>query len=298
MRTKSHNYIKDTGSEKVFYIVNSLFLTVFLLVTLYPLLCVISGAISEPSAVYTGKVTFYPVGFSLRGFVLNLKNDNVIRGFLNSLFYTVVGTALNVTVTMLTGFALSRRELIGRSFISFLLAFTMWFSGGLIPTFLLIRNLGMLNTRWALIIPGLISVWNVIVCRTYITSTIPEEMFEAASIDSCGYFTYLFRIVLPLSSAIIAVLTLWYAIGHWNAYFNALIYIYDINKQPLTLYLRSVLVSGLSDFADVNTDVESLGIQELQKNALILIACLPLWIIYPFVQKYFVKGVMIGSVKG
>ena len=156
----------------------------------------------------------------------------------------------------------------------------------------------MMNTRWALLIPGLISVWNVIICRTYISTTIPEEMYEAATIDGCGYFTYLFRMVIPLSSAIIAVLTLWYAIAHWNSYFNALIYIYDKSKQPLTLFLRAVLVSGTSDFSDVETDVESLGIQELYKNSLILIACLPLWIVYPFVQKYFVKGVMIGSVKG
>jgi putative aldouronate transport system permease protein len=296
LRKTSH--IKDTGRERVFYLVNGLVLTLFLLITLYPLLCVVSGAISSPTAVYTGQVSFYPVGFSLRGFELNLKNSRFIRSFLNSLFYTVSGTALNVLVTLITGFAFSRKELIGRSFLSFLFAFTMWFSGGLIPTFLLVRSLGFFDTRWALIIPGLVNVWNVIICRTYFTSTIPEELFEAASIDGCGYFYYLFRMVLPLSAAITAVLTLWYAIGHWNAYFNALIYVYDKGKQPLTLFLRAVLVSGQSDFADVNADTESLGIQELQKNSLILIACLPLWIIYPFIQKYFVKGVMIGSIKG
>ena len=293
------SHLKDTRSEKVFYFLNGVFLTAFFLITLYPILCVISGAISSPIAVATGKVTFYPVGFSLRGFELNLKNPKVLQGFANSAFYTVVGTALNLAVTLVTAYVMSRRELPGRTAISFFMAFTMWFSGGLIPTFLLVRDLGMFNTRWALLIPGLLSVWNMIVCRTYINSTIPEEMFEAASIDGCGYVRFFLTMVLPLSTAIIAVLTLWYAIGHWNAYFNALIYIYDPAKQPLQLYLRAMLVTeNVADLSNVDTSTESLGVQELMKNSLILIACLPLWILYPFVQRYFVEGVMIGSVKG
>ena len=293
------SHLKDTRSEKVFYFLNGVFLTAFFLITLYPILCVISGAISSPIAVATGKVTFYPVGFSLRGFELNLKNPKVLQGFANSAFYTVLGTALNLAITLVTAFVMSRRELPGRTAISFFMAFTMWFSGGLIPTFLLVRDLGMFNTRWALLIPGLLSVWNMIVCRTYINSTIPEEMFEAASIDGCGYVRFFLTMVLPLSTAIIAVLTLWYAIGHWNAYFNALIYVYDPAKQPLQLYLRAMLVTeNVADLSNVDTSTESLGVQELMKNSLILIACLPLWILYPFVQRYFVEGVMIGSVKG
>ena len=299
MEMKKSNHIKDTRSEKIFYFLNGLFLTLFFLITLYPVLCMISGAISSPTAVATGKVTFYPIGFSLRGFELNLQNDKVINGFLNSVFYTVAGTALNLVITLLTAYVMSRRELPFRSGISFFMAFTMWFSGGLIPTFLLIRSLGMFNTRWALLIPGMLNVWNMIVCRTYINSTIPDEMFEAASIDGCGYVRFWIRMVLPLSTAIIAVLTLWYAIGHWNSYFNALIYVYDPEKQPLQLYLRSLLVTEMAaDFSDVDVATESLGIQELMKNSMILIACLPLWILYPFVQRYFVQGVMIGSVKG
>lgn len=293
------NALKDCRSDKVFYAVNACLLLFFFLITLYPLMSLISGGISSPGAVYTGKVTFYPVGFSLKGIAYNLQNPKVLKGFANSVFYTVVGTCLNVTVTLFTGYALSRKELPLRSGISFLLSFTMWFSGGLIPTYLLVRDIGMLNTRWALLIPGLISVYNTIVCRTYIQSTIPEEMFEAATIDGCGYFRFLFAMVLPLSGAIVAVLTLWYAIDHWNEYFNALVYVYDINKQPLQMYLRQVLVtSNTVDMSDVESDIENLGIQELIKNSLILVSCLPLWIAYPFVQKYFVKGVMIGSVKG
>lgn len=296
---KRNNHIKETGSEKVFYFLNGLFLTFFFLITLYPILCMVSGAISSPSAVARGSVTFYPIGFSLRGFELNLQNAKVITGFLNSVFYTVVGTILNLGITLLTAYVMSRKELPFRSAISFFMAFTMWFSGGMIPNFLLIRNLGMFNTRWALLIPGMLNVWNMIVCRTYITSTIPDEMFEAASIDGCGYVRFWVKMVLPLSTAIIAVLTLWYSISHWNSYFNALLYVYDPKKQPLQLFLRSLLVTDMAaDFSDVDTATESLGIQELMKNSMILIACLPLWILYPFVQRYFVEGVMIGSVKG
>ena len=215
-------------------------MTLFLIATVYPLLCLISSAISDPAAVYTGRVTFYPIGFSLRGFEINLQNAKVLIGFYNTLIYTVSGTALSLAVTLLTAFALSRHELIGRSAISLFFAFTMWFSGGLIPFYLLVRDLGMYNTRWALIVPGVVNVWNVIVCRTNINSTIPEEMYEAASIDGGGYFRFFLRMVVPLSKPIIAVIVLWTAIGHWNSYFNALIFILDNDKKPLQLYLAGI----------------------------------------------------------
>lgn len=285
--------------EKVFYAVNGLFLTLFFITTLYPLLCLISSAISEPTAVYTGRVTFYPVGFSLRGFEINLQNINLLNGFKNSVIYTVLGTALIVSVTMVTAFALSRRELIGRSAISFFFAFTMWFSGGLIPFFLLVRDLGMYNTIWAVIIPGVVNVWYIIVCRTYINSTISEEMFEAASIDGCGYFRFLWQMVLPLSTPVIAVLTLWATIGHWNSYFNAMIFLQNKAMRPLQLFLRDYLIaSNVVDMSNVDFTTESMGLQELVKNSMILLSVLPLWILYPFIQKYFVSGIMVGAVKG
>ena len=285
--------------EKVFYAVNGLFLTLFFITTLYPLLCLISSAISEPTAVYTGRVTFYPVGFSLRGFEINLQNINLLNGFKNSVIYTVLGTALIVSVTMVTAFALSRRELIGRSALSFFFAFTMWFSGGLIPFFLLVRDLGMYNTIWAVIIPGVVNVWYIIVCRTYINSTISEEMFEAASIDGCGYFRFLWQMVLPLSTPVIAVLTLWAAIGHWNSYFNAMIFLQNKAMRPLQLFLRDYLIaSNVVDMSYVDFTTESMGLQELVKNSMILLSVLPLWILYPFIQKYFVSGIMVGAVKG
>ena len=285
--------------EKVFYAVNGLFLTLFFITTLYPLLCLISSAISEPTAVYTGRVTFYPVGFSLSGFEINLQNINLLNGFKNSVIYTVLGTALIVSVTMVTAFALSRRELIGRSALSFFFAFTMWFSGGLIPFFLLVRDLGMYNTIWAVIIPGVVNVWYIIVCRTYINSTISEEMFEAASIDGCGYFRFLWQMVLPLSTPVIAVLTLWAAIGHWNSYFNAMIFLQNKAMRPLQLFLRDYLIaSNVVDMSNVDFTTESMGLQELVKNSMILLSVLPLWILYPFIQKYFVSGIMVGAVKG
>lgn len=285
--------------ERVFYAVNGLLLTLFFITTLYPLLCLISSAISDPTAVYTGRVTFYPVGFSLRGFEINLQNANLLNGFKNSVIYTVLGTALIVSITMITAFALSRHELIGRSAISFFFAFTMWFSGGLIPFFLLVRDLGMYNTIWAVIIPGVVNVWYIIVCRTYINSTISEEMFEAASIDGCGYFRFLWQMVLPLSTPVIAVLTLWAAIGHWNSYFNAMIFLQNKAMRPLQLFLRDYLIaSNVVDMSNVDFTTESMGLQELVKNSMILLSVLPLWILYPFIQKYFVSGIMVGAVKG
>ena len=295
----NRNRIRPTRSETIFYAANGAFLTLFLIATVYPLLCLISSAISDPAAVYTGRVTFYPIGFSLRGFEINLQNAKVLIGFYNTLIYTVSGTALSLAATLRPAVAHARDEPIGRPAISRFFAFTMWFSGGLIPFYLLVRDLGMYNTRWALIVPGVVNVWNVIVCRTNINSTIPEEMYEAASIDGCGYFRFFLRMVVPLSKPIIAVIVLWTAIGHWNSYSNALIFILDNDKKPLQLYLREYLVSSnVVDLSNVDFNTESLGIQELVKNSLILLSVLPLWIFYPFIQKYLVKGVMVGAVKG
>ena len=299
IRSEKETKIPLMRNEKIFYAVNGILLTAFLILTLYPLLSLISQAISEPSAVYSGRVTFYPIGFSLRGFQINLTNPNILLGFQNTILYTVSGTTLTLCTTLLTGFALSRRELLGRSAISFLFAFTMWFSGGLIPFYLLIRDLGFYNTRWAIIIPGMVNVWYIIVCRTNISSTISEEMFEAASIDGCGYGRFFTRVVVPLCKPVIAVIILWTAIGHWNAYFNAMLYLTDKGLKPLQLFLRDYLVTASAmDMSSVDFSTEDLGIQELVKNSLILLSVLPLWILYPFIQKYFVKGVMVGAVKG
>ena len=302
-RRKRKAALLDTRSEKIFYLLNGLGLLIFAAVCLYPILCIISGAISSPEAVGLGIVTFYPMGFSLQGFKYVMRDSWLVHGFLMSVFYTGAGTIINVVLTYLTAFALSRKELMGRSFLNLFFAFTMWFSGGIIPSYLLVRNLGMINTVWALLLPGAMSVWNMIVCRTFISNSIPEELFEAASIDGSGYVRYMLTIAFPLSKAIVAVLVLWYAIGHWNSYFNALIYINNKQLKPLSLYLREYLVQQATmDIADLmggeETRMDLMGMTELMKNSLTLISCLPLWILYPFIQKYLVKGVMIGSVKG
>lgn len=301
-RRKRHP-IRDTRSERVFYFFNGVLLFAFGLLCLYPILCIISGAISDPSQVGLGLVTWYPKGFSLQGFRLVLKDRWLVHGFLMSLFYTLAGTAINVVLTYITAFALSRRELICRNFFNLLFAFTMWFGGGIIPFYLLIKNMGLINTVWALLLPGAVNVWNMIVCRTFLANTIPEELFEAASIDGAGYVRYMMVVVLPLSKAIMAVLVLWYAIGHWNAYFNALIFIQNKSLKPFSLYLREYLVQQTTmDIAELTAGEEVrkdlMGMTELMKNSLTLLSCLPLWLLYPFIQKYLVKGVMIGSVKG
>ena len=300
---KGTKRIERINTDHIFYFTNGFLLIVFTAACAYPILCLISQAISDPTQVGMGVVTFYPRGFSLRGFYEVLKDRWLIHGFFMSILYAVVGTAVNIAITYITAFALSRKELPGRGFIQFLFAFTMWFSGGLIPQYLLMKNLGLLDSFWALILPGAMSVWNMIVCRTFLQNSIPEELFEAARMDGAGYIRYMVRITLPLSKAILAVLVLWYAIGHWNSYFNALVYISNKNLKPFSLYLREYLVlNSTMDIADLMAGemagMDLRGVTELMKNSLILLSCLPLWILYPFVKKYLVQGVMIGSVKG
>ena len=297
------NKIASPASDRVFYFVNNLILILFTVVCAYPILCIISQAISDPVNVGLGIVTFYPKGFSLRGFAEVLKDKWMIHGFLMTILYTVVGTVINVVLTYITTFALSRKELPGRGFLQLLFAFTMWFSGGLIPMYLMMKSYGLLNNFWALILPGALNIWNMIVCRTYLQTSIPEDLFDAAKIDGAGYIRYMLEITVPLSKAIIAVLVLWYAIAHWNSYFDALVYITDRDLKPFALYLRDYLVMGSTmDIADLTAGetvgMDLQGMNELMKASLILLSCLPLWILFPFVKKYLVQGVMIGSVKG
>ena len=296
---KKQKTIKVTNSERIFYITNALILSAFGFCCLYPLMCMISSSLSTPDAVGRGIVTWYPIGLSLEGYRLVLTNHSLQIGFRNSIFYTIVGTIMNVSVTLSTAYALSRKELIGRKVINFIFSLTMWFSGGVVPLYLLVRSLGITNTVWSMLLPGLVGVWYMMVCRTYIANTIPEELFDSSALDGCGYFRIFFWIVLPLSSGIIAVLSLWYAIDHWNGYFNALIFLIDKKKWPLSLYLRSYLVlQEAIDAEEVAGATDTFGINEFMKNSLIILSCLPLWLLYPFIQKFLVKGVMVGSVKG
>ncbi|WP_020573790.1 carbohydrate ABC transporter permease [Actinopolymorpha alba] len=293
--------IKETRTDRIFNACNYVILGLFLIAVLYPLLYILSASFSDPQAVLSGRVWLWPVDVNLNGYRAIFEYQSIVRGFLNSLFYAGVGTLVNVTLTLLAAYPLSRRDLFGRNSFMLLFVFTMLFSGGMIPTYLVVHNLGLLNTRWALILPTAMAVWNMIITRTYYQVTIPHELLEAARIDGCDDFRFFTRIVLPLSKPIIAVNALFYAVGHWNQFFNALIYLTDESLFPLQLVLREILVQNSIDPAQLTDAAELLRrqeIRELLKYALIVVASVPPLLAYPFVQKHFVKGVMIGSLKG
>lgn len=288
-------------NDKAFYIIITVILTLFFIIVLYPCIFVISASFSSGTAVQSGKVILFPVDVSLEGYKTVLNTPTVWLGYRNSIFYTVVGTCINLAMTMTAAYCLSRRDLPGRNGIMLLFTFTMFFSGGMIPSYMVVQSLGILNTRWALLLPGAIGVYNLIVARTFIVNTIPDELLEASRIDGCSDFMYYIRIVLPLSKAVAAVLVLFYGVGHWNAYFNAMIYLHDKDLYPLTLYLREILMSSQIDpstVQDPELQAKLADMVAVIKYALIMVSLVPIMLIYPFVQKYFVKGVMIGSVKG
>lgn len=288
-------------NDKIFYISITGILTIFFLMVLYPCIYVLSASFSSGFAVQAGKVILFPVDFSLEGYKTVFNTGDIWVGFRNSLFYTVVATALNVGMTMTAAYCLSRKDLPGCSGIMLLFTFTMFFSGGMIPAYILVQNLGLINTPWALILPGAIGVYNLIVARTFILNTIPGELLEASQMDGCSDFMYFLKVVLPLSKAVIAVLVLFYGVAHWNAYFNAMIYLHDRELFPLTLFLREILMADQIDPSTVSDPEMQARLAEtvgVIKYALIVVSMVPVLVIYPFIQKYFVKGVMIGSVKG
>ena len=294
------NRIQDTAGDRMFYRVNAILLMLLTLSVLYPIIYVLANSFSSPAAVSSGKVYLWPLDPSVEGYRRVLENPNILSGFLNSVFYTVVGTAINLAMTMIAAYPMARKDLPLRSFFSVLFAFTMLFGGGMIPNYILIMKLGMLNTRWALLLPGALSVYNMIIARTAMQS-LPDELLEAAYIDGCSDARYFVRIVLPLSGATIAVLALYYAVGHWNSYFSAFMYLSDRSKYPLQIVLREILIMGQiaeSDITDLDSAERIQGLSQLLKYALIVISSAPMMLIYPFVQKYFVKGVRIGSLKG
>ena len=292
--------VKRSGSDQRLEICLIIIMSVIGVIMLYPLLVVLSTSFSAPSAVTSGKVWLFPVDFSIEGYKAVFRTNDVLIGYRNSLFYMVVGTIVNLFMTLITAYPLSRDDLVGQGIIMKLFTFTMIFSGGMIPNYLLMKDLGLLNSVWVMIIPGAISVYNMIITRTFIKSNIPKEMLEAAQIDGCSDIQYFIKMVLPLSGAVIAVITLYYAIAHWNAYFNAFMYLNDKDLYPLQIFLKNILVSNQVQ-ADMIVDeqVQAIeGIAEVLKYSLIVVAVVPVMIIYPFVQKHFVKGVMIGAVKG
>ncbi|KKI90887.1 sugar ABC transporter permease [Bacillus sp. SA1-12] len=292
--------IKETKKDRIFTISNYTFLSILLVMFLYPLVYIVSASFSSTEAVTAGKVWLWPVDFSIEGYQAVFNYKFIWTGYANSLFYMIVGTLINITLTILAAYPLSRKDFYGKNLFMMLFLFTMLFSGGLIPNYLIVKELGLLDTRWAMIIPNAMSVFNVIITRTFFKSTIPDELLEAAKMDGCSDFRFLRSVVLPLSGPIIAVMALFYAVGHWNAFFNALIYLRDQNLFPLQLILNNILVQNEIDptmMGNLEEEAGRAGIRELLKYSLIVVASIPVLIIYPFVQKHFVKGVMIGSLK-
>ncbi|PYI55715.1 carbohydrate ABC transporter permease [Paenibacillus flagellatus] len=293
--------IRETRSDRLFTAVNYGVLSLFAITILYPLVYVASASISDADAVISGEVWLWPVDPTLDGYAAVFKHKLIWSGFANSVFYTAAGTLINVAMTILAAYPLSRKDFYGKNAFMFLFVFTMMFSGGLIPTYLLVKELGMLNTAWSMLLPGALGVWNMIITRTYFQTTIPDELLEASQLDGCNDFRFVWSVVLPLSGPIIAVITLFYAVGHWNSYFSALIYLKNQSLYPLQLVLRDILVQNevdLTMLTDVAEQAKREGLRELLKYSLIVVATVPLLIVYPFVQKYFVKGIMIGSLKG
>jgi multiple sugar transport system permease protein/putative aldouronate transport system permease protein len=301
------------GSDRIFYAINGTIVFFFFLLVLLPILNLFANAFSASDAVAGAKVTFWPLagssedgnyrlGVAFDGFKAAFRNSAILRGYLNTIIYTVSGTALNLFLTVLAAYPLSRADLPGRNRIMMLFAFTMIFNGGMIPNYLLMKQLNLINKPLVMILPMAINVYNMVICRTFFQHTIPKELLEAAQMDGCSDFRFLLRIVLPLSKAVLAVIGLYYAVFHWNSFFNAFLYLTNQKLYPLQIVLKDILISSAVTPAMLEC---SSGAGNLDMNlvyvlrySLIIVACLPIWIVYPFLQKHFVQGVMIGSIKG
>ncbi|WP_010277972.1 carbohydrate ABC transporter permease [Paenibacillus senegalensis] len=296
--------IQQSRTDQIFDILNKLLVCFFILIITYPLLYILSASISDPSYVNSGKMWLLPRDITFEGYKRVFQSNDIWTGYRNTIFYTLFGTFINLAVTLPCAYALARQELVGRAIIMGLLIFTMFFDGGLIPTYLLVRDLGMTNTIWAMVLPNAASVWNIIVTMTFFKVTIPDGLVEAAEIDGASVFRTFFQIVLPLSLPIIAVMGLFYGVGHWNSYFNGLIYLTNKNLFPLQLFLRDILVQQqiTAELMIQGSNIEAIGeqakIAAIIKYAVMIVSAAPLLIVYPFLQRFFVKGVLIGSLKG
>lgn len=299
---KKHGAKRISKFDATIEVVNIVFLSIIAVIILYPLIYVLSASFSDAMSVTSGKMFLWPVDLTLENYEDVFKNKNIVLGFRNSIIIMVSGTVINLLMTILAAYPLSRRDLWGHSVIMKLITFTMFFNGGLIPSYLLIgKTLGLMDNWLSLILPGAISVYNMIIMRTYFMTSVPFELQEAAEIDGCSMFGILARIVLPLSGPVIAVIALYYAVGHWNSYFNALLYITSEDLQPLQLYLRKVLtLNNAQSLMQMGADEMARQAMRAEtiKYSVIVVSSIPMLIMYPFVQRFFVKGVMIGAIKG
>ena len=295
---------KKSKSEKIFDVVNCIILGIIALTTLYPMILVFSSSISDIRALLRNEVMILPVGFSLEAYQSIFRDGQIYVSYMNTLIYTVGGTLINLTLTLPVAYATSRKSYTLRGPVMFLFSVTMFFSGGLIPSYLLVRNLGMYNTRWAVLLPGAISVMNLVMARTFLATTIPEEMSESAKIDGANDLMIFVWIALPLSQAIIAVLALYYGVGHWNNWYGPMIYLTDQSKRPMALFLRQLLITGTVQTASdemtrMRDDIAMVAaLRRRMQYASIIVTMFPILVAYPFFQKYFAKGVMVGALKG
>lgn len=293
--------IRLPAEDRVFEVVKVIFLACALIVVVFPLLYILASSFSSPSAVSRGAVYLWPVEFSLEGYQKVFENQDVWTGYANSLFYMVTGTAISVCTTVSGAFVLSRKELPGRRVIMMFFTFALLFGGGIIPLYLIVKSTIGINNRLCMILPNALSIWNLILARTFFQSSIPEDLYDAAQVDGCNYFMYYFRIVLPLSKSILAILTLLYALTSWNSYLYGFVFLVSKSLYPLQIILRNILIAAdsmMDVFSNVEAAAKAAALSAQLKYSLIVVASLPVLLLYPFVQKYFVKGMMIGSVKG
>ena len=300
MNIGTQKFSAQSAGDKIFDIINHLILILVTIAVFYPLYFIVIASFSDPAAVASGNVHLLPKGFNLDGYAKVFENQKIWTGYANSILYTVVGTAINLALTIMAAYGLSKKTLPGQGVLMGLITFTMFFSGGLIPSYLLVDKLGLNNTMWALILPSAVSVYNLIIARSYMSQNISGELEEAAKLDGCSDFNLFFRIALPLSKPIIGVVVLMYAVGHWNEYFSALIYLRDQSLYPLQVILRDLLIQT-EQAANMGGDASVMELQKIAdmlKYGVIVVSSLPVLCIYPFIQKYFAQGMMIGSVKG
>jgi putative aldouronate transport system permease protein len=296
---KRKRSISEAKSDKYYYFINNVIMGILAIIIIYPLYFIVIASISNPDAVINGEVFLYPVGISFEGYERLLSETQIWVGYRNTILYTFFGTLLNIIVTIPAGWALSRKDLPYRKFFMWFFIVTMFFGGGLIPFYLLVSKLNLIDTPFALIVPGAVSVWNVFMTKAFYESNIPEELIEASRIDGAGEYKTFISIILPISKPIIAVMVLFYAVGHWNSYFNALIFLQSDNLFPLQLVLRDILIVAESGTGTggIDTILEQQRIANLIKYSSIIVSSLPIIILYPFIQKFFEKGFLVGSFK-
>lgn len=301
--SRKHGIKKLSRDDLIYEIFTKLFLVIVMVLILYPLYFVLVASFSDPIYVNSGEMLFWPKGFTLLGYQRVFKDSRIWIGYRNTIIYTVLGTGLGLAATTMAAYSLSRKDLPGRKIIMFLFIFTMYFQGGMIPYYLVVKGLGLVNSRILMILSGAVSVYNIIITRSFLEANIPGELKDAASIDGCGNVRFFVQMVLPLSKAVIAVIALYLAVSYWNSYFNAMIFLTDTNKYPLQLFLRQILLT-VSESVSVDSGLDPTALIQLQqmgqviKYGVIVVSTVPIICVYPFIQKYFVKGVMIGSVKG